>query len=211
LGFAERMEEVLLQVLQAPTAAKLVTQEIATFYYAFLSWKKPMELPEGVPYFTSYKRTGYWSVLIAIAFVALVELFAMHLLIQQWSETAAWIVSILSVYGYIFLLGDAAALIKRPSFLTASALHFRLGFRWKAIIPLDQIQAVLPIKRLDKTTMLDLSLLNSPKYLIQLRKPITVVGIFGIKRTHDQLAIDADWDFDEWNRKLVATIQESEE
>ncbi|MEO1438727.1 MAG: hypothetical protein AAFV80_24515, partial [Bacteroidota bacterium] len=85
------------------------------------------------------------------------------------------------------------------------------GFRWKVNIPIHQIKDILPITRLDKSKMLDLSLLSNPKYLITLSEPVTVNGLFGIKRTHHQLAIDADWDLEVWKERLKIINPESGE
>lgn len=203
LGFLERLEQVLTEILYFPLAAKLMAQEISTFYYALISWKHPPEVPESAGRFTMHKSTGYYSILITIGFVAIVELFAIHLLLASWNEVVAWVVTCLSIYGYIFLIADAAAMIKRPSYFWKKHLELRVGFRWRTSIPIKNIERIERYKAKKDRSDLDLSLFNNPKFLIQLSEEVEVKGLFGIKRRSKYLGINSDWTQESWDEIIL--------
>src|SRR5688500_14887284 len=59
------------------------------------------------------RKSGYGPVLIAILFALVAEGIALHLFVRHWSAVAAWILTILTAYGAVWLLGDFRALGRR--------------------------------------------------------------------------------------------------
>ena len=55
---------------------------------------------------------------------------------------AAWIVTVLDLYGVLWLVGDYHALRLRPTRIDDDTLVLSYGLRWRASIPLDAIGSV---------------------------------------------------------------------
>jgi hypothetical protein len=104
-------------------------------------------------------------------------------------------VTLVSGYGYLIGLALINTIRKRPSYLTSDdVLHLRLDLRWQAVIPRTQIAAITPIseKLPKKPNILNASLLTQPSQLITLHAPITLTGLYGIKKTVTQITVFFD-------------------
>ena len=168
--------------------------EIAVFYYGLLDWKKrPLKQNE----FSYHKHSGTLAVLGAIIFLVIAETFVFHLLLQRWSVTAAWIVSGLSIYSGLQLLGLARSMSKRPIYLQKDRLELRYGIFGEASISLGDIRKVefitggLPVG----TKIIRLSplgSLESPNVVLYLDSSHVLHRFYGIKRSFDAIALYVD-------------------
>jgi hypothetical protein len=119
--------------------SNLLSTEIALFYYGFFSWKKrKTENNE----FTCYKENGAMAVFFVIIFMILVETVVQHILIQLFSPTIAWIISIASIYSVLVLFGAARSLSKRPVIVTGNNIYLRYGILSETIIPFSNIESL---------------------------------------------------------------------
>ena len=73
------------------------------------------------------------------------ETIALHFLVARWSEVAAWVLTGVSVYGAVWLVGDYRACVARRIEVTEESLRLRLGLRWEAEIPYSAIAEIVPL------------------------------------------------------------------
>ncbi len=134
---------------------------------------------------------GSWA-LCAGTFVALtlVETPAVHLaLVAAGLPTAAWILSALSLYGALWLLGDLHALRHGGVIVRDDELELRVGVRWRARIPRASIVSIVRGAAPDDAC--DVSILGA-NVVIALGEPCTLHGLFGRRRTASVLALSLD-------------------
>lgn len=168
---------------------RIMATELAVLRYGIFSWRK--EAPAG---FTVHKRND-WATIVAGFIVAIAaESLGIHLLLLHWSTRVAWIVTALDLYGILWLLGDYHALRLRPTTIEDGVLHLRYGLRWSAEIPLVNIDSLEPVAGSEwkRKGVLNVAMLDEPKLLIRLRKPVVAYGLAGLTKTIDTIAILAD-------------------
>lgn len=186
-----------LDVTGTRWAAELLSQEIASFYYAFGSWRTPLPA-EGAGY-SSYRSNSYAPFFAAITMAIVIETVALHLVVQAlWSSVAAWILTGLGLYSLIWLIGDFQALRLRRTTLTQESVEIRLGTRWEITIPRSDIAGVELLGKTDSTDArpepraVKLVLLGQPDVEIRLNRPVTVRGLFGLRKTTSILRLQVD-------------------
>lgn len=180
--------------------ADFVASEVSILWYALFCWRK--KAPEEG--FTIHQRNGWGTIAACIVAMIGFESIGMHLLVQQWSVTAAWVVTALDVYGVLWIIGDYHALRLRPTYAADGILHLRYGLRWNAEIPLTEIESIDDVSGeadWKRKNVLKMAMLDEPKYLVKLRRPVTVNGLAGIRRTIDAIAVLPD-DIEAFDRTL---------
>ena len=180
--------------------AQFAMAEVEVLKYALFAWRKqPAE--QGI---TVHQRSGWGTIVACILMLIGFESIGMHLLVQLWSVKAAWIVTALDLYGALWLIGDYHALRLRPTYAKDGILHLRYGLRWNAEIALDDIESVDELRgeaEWKRQGVLKMAMLDEPKYLVRLRRPVTVNGLAGIRRTIHAIAILPD-DIDAFERTI---------
>ena len=109
----------------------------------------------------------------------------------------AWVMSGLSIYSGIQLLGLARSMGKRPIHLEGDRLELRYGIFGEASIPLENIQQVKfingelsPGKKVVKLS--PLGSLESPNVVLYLDSSHVLHRFYGIKRSFDAIALYVD-------------------
>jgi hypothetical protein len=176
-GLRESAESVLGLV-----AGNLLAYEMAVFYYLLFGWRRaPKDQPLS---FTYHRSSAYLAIVAAVLLVAVAELGGMHLLISLWSPTVAWIVSAISVYALLWLIGDAHAIRLRPIRLSETMLHIRVGLRSTIDVPLASIDGIgAPADgTLSRRTpgYLKSVLLGAPNLRIELSSRVDALGPYGL-------------------------------
>jgi hypothetical protein len=164
--------------------AELVATEVTIMGYGVVGWRAPRG-----DCFTVHRTSG-WS-LIAGVFIALtlVEVPLVHLvLVVAGVPTAATIVSALSLYGALWLAGDAHALRHGGLRLGARALELELGVRWRGSIPYAAIERV---ERAQGPADLDVAIATA-NVVVVVRDPVVLRGLFGRRRTVRSIALELD-------------------
>jgi hypothetical protein len=180
--------------------ADFVASEVSILWYALFCWRT--KAPEEG--FTVHQRNGWGTIAACIVAMIGFESIGVHLLVQQWSTTAAWVVTALDIYGALWIIGDYHALRLRPTYAADGILHLRYGLRWNAEIPLDEIESIDDVHgeaEWKRKNVLKMAMLDEPKYLVKLRRPVTVNGLAGIRRTIDAIAVLPD-DIEAFDRTL---------
>jgi len=174
--------------------APLLTTEISMIYYGFIKWRNP-KISQNQ--FTYHKSGAGIALLIMITFLVLVETFAFHLLLMQWSIIAAWILSGISIYSGLQVFGVLKSLPQRPIEISKNSLHLRYGITNECEIYLDQIQAIALNTNVDteQKEVKNLSLLGNLEphnVCIQLKSEYTMERIYGLKQTFSTILLNMD-------------------
>ena len=193
--FVLNLREALAGIVGAPAVLGIVVNEISTVRYGMLFWLGGKEVRPGQQSFTTHKESGYVAVWAVLLFVLVIETVGLHFLLLQWSPVAAFVSTGLSMYSLVFFVADLASMVKRPTVLHDGQLLFRIGIRWNATVALEDIKRLTPIRDFDKSKEKDTLLCapgNAPNLLLELHRPVTVTGFFGIRRQTQRIAFHAD-------------------
>ncbi|AXT19711.1 hypothetical protein D7030_09400 [Flavobacteriaceae bacterium AU392] len=191
--FFTTLKSSVLEIMPKRIAHFFVT-EIATFYYGFYFWRKLSLKPNEFSY---HKNTGTVTLLIALIFVIAIETLVLHTLLAKWSEIAAWILTILSIYSGIQIFGFAKSLMKRPYAIENNLVYLRYGIISEAIIDITNIKNIeLSSKEMEfKGNVRKLSPLTEIEdhnIIITLKTPQYLTGFYGIKKKFTTLAFYVD-------------------
>jgi ABC-type multidrug transport system fused ATPase/permease subunit len=193
--FPERLTQTFTQVFGNSRFHAIFVSEIAVLYYALAGWRIRKEARPAQLQWTYHTRSGYVLIWTTLIFVLFLETILLHLLLMQWSETAAWIITAGSAYGFLFLVADLFAILKRPIISDSTHLYIRIGLRWRVTIPRSVIEQIQPVKELDapdKQTLAAVLLLGQPDVLIHLKSPVEVTGMYGIRKRVSRIALPVD-------------------
>lgn len=171
-----------------------VVTEIAVFYYGFIYWKR-RELKANE--FSYHKDSGTIALLIAIIFIVAIETVVFHMLLSKWSDTAAWILTFLSIYSGIQILGFLKSMFKRPISIENDRLYLRYGMMTETVIDIKDINSIeissKDIELDEETRKLSfLGEMESHNIIIRLKKENELTGLYGIKRKYRNLALFVD-------------------
>ena len=187
------LETATRQILPSKVAI-LLTMEIAVIYYGFINWKKRNLAANE---FSNYKSGSTLAVLYIIILLVAIEATALHFLLQSWSATAAWILTIISVYSGIQVFGIARSIPKRPISISNGNLILRLGILSEITIPLHEISEVEVSSRelSEKENIVSLSPLgtmDSHNFIVKTEKTLKIKGLYGMTRTGNGIAFHVD-------------------
>jgi hypothetical protein len=190
------ISRVLAGTIAVPIAANAVASELAVFYYALLSWGRRPHAPAGFRAFTVHRRGGAALLLGVLAAMLLLETSIVHLLLLHWSPRVAWPVLFLDLYGALWLVAFARALVLRPILVGADTVLLRTGLAWTVAIDRSQIEearaCVGPRPRRRSTDPLVMAALTSPSVLLRLREPVQAAGLWGRRVAVTSIAVAID-------------------
>lgn len=191
-GFLETVSEATTNAYGEGVFANVFATEISVFHYAIIGWNPQIEAPKGER-FTYHKESGYFAFLGVIIFALVVETAIFHLLLMQWSNVAAWILTGISIYSLFFVFGDFNAIRKRPIYFKEDGLMVRVGIRWRVFIPFEEIESVeLRIPDKDKEEFANFIVAGEANTVINLKSEVTAKGLYGFKKTFSRLALNMD-------------------
>ena len=181
--------EILPKKLVTPFAT-----EVAVFYYGFFNWrKKTYEDNE----FTNHKNSGTPALLGGLVLVLAIEAFVLHILVAGWSIIAAWILSALSIYTAIQIIGFARAFAARPISINQDSLSLKYSLLNEVTIPINAIESIeLSKKEMDKDPLTKklspLGELESHNMIIRLKEEHQLTGLYGMKKNFKVLGLYVD-------------------
>ncbi|MHB8209427.1 hypothetical protein [Mucilaginibacter sp.] len=138
---AYNLHKSMATVMGNTNAVKIMASELTILRFGFFFWKK-QSAPSTSRRFSIHREIAYASLFGVIISVCAIELVAFHLFLLHYSHTAALIVTILSVYGTLFLIGDFAAIIQSPILILKDQILLRTGLRWRALINTNNIASI---------------------------------------------------------------------
>ncbi|MFK8044368.1 MAG: hypothetical protein AB8B72_02655 [Crocinitomicaceae bacterium] len=191
--FHHNLKIALGDILPA-RAIPFAAMEISAFYYGFIKWKKN-ELLENE--FTYHKETGTKAILLVLLLLILVETFALHLLLIDWSPVFAWILTGLSIYSGFQIIGILKSLIHRPISVNNSKIELKYGLLANVDISFENIETIAHDKReVDKdsdiVSLSPLGTLEGHNIRIVLKSPIIIEGFYGMNKEAKEIALFID-------------------
>lgn len=185
-----RLHQVARQFIDVPRAAEIVATEMATIYYAVVAFRRS---PAGKG-FSYHRETGLTAMMGALMLIVVVETVAVHILVEMfWSTGAAYVLSILSIYSLITLLGIVGASRFRKHQVAAEVLQLRFGLQ-EAQVHYQQIQKLQKwTKEVPKVEgMATMALLGNVNMMLSLTSTSTLSRSYGIRTSYKYLAFWAD-------------------
>ncbi|MBL7996242.1 hypothetical protein JNM05_12805 [bacterium] len=181
--FLQNVRSSLYKILGVKKAADIFATEISVIYYGFFGWNGKKEMGKETE-FSYHKKSGYGAVVGTFFFLILIETFSLHLVLNHWSSTAAWVLTLLSMYGIIFMFADYNAARKRPILIGDHELQIRIGFRWFISIPLENIRSVQAGagKNNSGKDYFKLALIGRENIIVDLNETVTALGLYGISK-----------------------------
>lgn len=192
--FYDSLHESLCRVILFERVARILLTEVSLFYYSTVGWSSKSEEQNSFPRFTTYKESGYPLVASVLVILLCLETILVHFFLVQWSPIAAWIVTGLSAYALVFFFGDLNSLRRRPLIITESGIALRVGIRWNVFIPFENIRHVTTtrIPSLAHENYFNVALLRNSNCIIHLHDPVTISGLYGIRKTATSIAMSID-------------------
>ena len=189
----ESLRRAAFEMVRAERAAEVIAYEAAVLWYA-VAGGGSHETDRDAEDFGVRRRSGYGPVLAALLLALTAEAIAVHLLVRHWSGAAAWILTILTVYAVVWLIGDFRALGRRPVLLTDDELVVRLGLRWTVRVPLARIRAVRGAGSLKPQgpDHLRAVLLGAERQVVVLDSEQVATGFYGLRRRVRSIGLSVD-------------------
>ncbi|MBO9599468.1 MAG: hypothetical protein J7559_16800 [Cohnella sp.] len=169
--------------------AGLLLHDFLMLYYLFFSWgsKRKFAAESSVSRFTYHRTTNRTLYAALITKIIVLEGFAMHLLLQQWSHWAAWIMTIADAWLLALIWADNRASRLQPIRLDGRMLKLRYGLQIQADIPLAAIANIAcatefhPDRQQQKESAV--ALLSASNVRIEFSQPLQIEGLLFQART----------------------------
>ena len=164
--------------------ARMMAAELGVWYYALFSWRQKPSVEADDKAYSYHNAGGYMSVMLGFGLAFPVEIVAVHMLLSQWNATVAIVVTLLSVYAAVWLVGDARARVLRPVVLGKDELRIECGIQMKGTISLSNIASVSCHEPadIDKADKLSYGTFYQANVWIVMHGPVEVRTLLGTKR-----------------------------
>ncbi|MFN0225450.1 MULTISPECIES: hypothetical protein [Paenibacillus] len=205
----ERLRRAIRDVLGEGMLSSVLQHDAAMLYYAFFSWKGKRETVQpGAPGWFTYHRSSNQILYAAmLTKILLIETAAVHLLVQQWSSIAAWLLTAADLWLLLLVWADCRAAVLQPVRLDAAGLRLRYGLRIQADLPLHRIDSVTSVQgdelSAEERKTSAMPVVGTPNVCLKLRSPVRVQGLLFLPRevTAVYLALDEPEAFiRQWSR-----------
>ncbi len=138
----DRLHALLDKATGTAQSAAIMTSDLAFLRYAIWA-PKPRYHGPGI--FSSHRQSGLIPLLWAIVAVVVLETVVLHILVHLVSPVLAWVLSALSLYGLLSLVGHIRALPRRYSTLGNDGVTLRTGLFGQCNILYRQIAEITPM------------------------------------------------------------------
>ena len=195
LDFLTILRESTNQAFGKSKFAKVLSTELAVFYYVFYWGKIPKA--DTAHSFSYHRKSGQAEVLGAVLFILIIETIPTHILLSLWNETIAWIASISSLYLVMQVVGHLRASRIRLIQLNANQLLLHHGLTGDTEINYSNIEKIELNKRTPKKEKFTLKLgllpeLESHNIIIYLKQPQILDGLYGVQKEYKKLLFFVD-------------------
>ena len=183
----ERIESFARELLPSEAVARILASEIGIFWYAVFSWKKESPKGEGV---MRWAKVEDWAgVMIGFLVVLVAEAVGLHLWLMTKWPTAVWLLTLSDIYAIFWLIADARALNLSAVRVTSDSLDIRFGMRWRAEVPFEDIESIVPIRGDEKCWDVKFALIEDPDTLMTFRRPVILRGAYGFRKSVTKVAL----------------------
>ncbi|MBI1184050.1 hypothetical protein GC194_07255 [bacterium] len=168
--------------------------EIAVIYYGLIRWRKMANAERSFSY---HRNSGTPALIYGFILVVLMEAIALHFLLWKWNHTAAWILTTLSIYTGLQLLGFAKSMAYRPITLESNKLRLKYGILNETTISIHEIESILwstsDLNEQDHIARLSpLGALEAHNIIISLKHENQLHGLYGTKKKYKAIALHVD-------------------
>lgn len=182
----DRLETALRATGIPEVVAAAIACELTIVRFAVAGWRRPRG-----DWFSVHRANGWGLYAGTFVVLTLVETPLVHVVLSAFGHaTAAWVLTALSLYSVVWLVGDLHALRHGGVAVRGEVLELRLGVRWRARIPrADVVWAA----RCDGATCKasDFSILGA-NVVLRLAGPQVIRGLFGRRRVVREVALSID-------------------
>jgi len=140
-----------------------------------------------------HRRSHHALIVGVLIFCVAGETLGLHFVLLRWSHVAAWLATLLSAWGALWIVGDMHAVRLRPLRLADDALVVELGIRWRAVVPYDAIRSVTVAaspRRGPRTLVA--TVVGAADVPVTLSRPLEARGLLGRSKRFDELLLSAD-------------------
>ena len=184
-GLHASLDTAFSETLRPRALSSALATEVCAAMLAVTGWFR--RAPAG---YSMHRNTGFMMMFGVLCALAIVETVGVHLVVMQWSATAALVITILSAYGLLWMFGMAHAVRLSPLRFLGEDLVIERGFQSRLVVPRALIADATPVAtKVDGA--LDLAYFD-PNVLLVFREPIAVHGLFGRTKTADRVTISVD-------------------
>jgi hypothetical protein len=189
----DQFRRAAFDLTQNDRVASVLASEIAVLYYALGAWQARPHVPARWSAFTHHERSGHAGIVLAFLLLMGTEGLAVHVLLSLWTPLAAWLFTIVTAYGALWLIADYRATVLRPILISDEGLLLiRAGFRCTLLVPRASIAQVGPRKPELAKECLNLTFMGTPTRWLTLSKPMLAQGPYGLRRRVRAIGIDPD-------------------
>ncbi len=197
-------------------AAKILITEFSLFHYALFSWRKKVQIEQGMS-FTYHQKTSLNAVYIMIIHAIAIESVGLHYFLHSWNPIVSYILLFLNISGILFILAELQATRLTPFLLTENHLLLQTGFSKSMHLPLSNIKEIKQYNGPEKFSRKEQALLldarvpdliqEKPMFEILLHQPQDVQLMYGLKRTVNRIVLNVD-EPDVFYRELKRSLHE---
>lgn len=174
---------------------RLFVLETLMIYLSFVGWfLRYRQIQPHHQCFFYHQKSRYTPIFAVWMGVMIIETVLFHVLIQGWNETAAWVITGISIYSCFWLAGEFTLIKLSPHIFDGSTLYLRAGLRWSTQIAIADIVAVEKPKRTDAKApdYVAFARGDEPQLVFLLARPVRVDGLFGTYKMVSRIGIFVD-------------------
>ncbi|MBL0215943.1 MAG: hypothetical protein IPQ07_18940 [Myxococcales bacterium] len=184
----EALTAALVAVRIPARVASVVATELVLLGTVVTGWRRPVARPTR---FTTHRATGWPLYAGVLIFLVLVETTVLHLVLAAYvSVLVAWLMTAMSVYSALWLVGDVLALRHGGVVIGERELELRIGVRWRGRIPWAAIASIEEVDGAPEGAI-DASVLGA-NVVLRLHAPHPLLGLFGRRREGTVIALSID-------------------
>jgi hypothetical protein len=186
-------------IARSPRVAAVLATEMAVYYYAFGAWRRRPDALREEGAFSIHRQSGAAALFGMLAAVTVMEAALVHLVAMRWSRSAAWVLTALSAYAVVWLVGMSRAIVLRPVLVGDGEIVVRSGIMWTVRVPVTAIAAV------DRGPTFDMKVPPAcqPNVVLRFAEPVVARGVYGVTRRVASVGIAVD-DREAFERALAA-------
>lgn len=188
----EQFRSAAFGLLRNNRAAGVFASEIGVFFYALGAWRSVPHHRAGTTAFSHHRRSGQAGIVVGFVMLLLAEGFAVHLLLSMWNSVAAWLFTLSSAYGALWMVADYRATVLRPILVGPGRVLIRAGLRYTVDVSRSEIAEICRKHPGFGKEALSLKLIGPPTHWIIFSEAVYAQGPYGTSRRILAVGIQPD-------------------
>ena len=198
LGVEEGIRYAAKRIIPFPELAMPISSELIMLYYAFFAWIGTKRAPQDKrsSSFSYCRHEGFRSTIFVFFLISLADAPITHLIVSLWSSKIAWVVTVISLYGSVWLLALFNSCPRRPILFDGDVLTLRRGLLAENMLSVNEIKSVrlacLADMEKRQGTLSFYAKPGSPNVLIELKDTKEIVLLARIRKGASRLLLGID-------------------